>query len=460
MQWSRQQLSILAIVAITSFMGTFLISSINIALPAIEAEFSMHAVALSWIVTGFLLTTAILLLPMGRIADLSGVRRVFKSGLVLFTLSSLLCAYAPNGNWLIAFRLLQGMGAALTSTTGTAILVTAFPPQQKGRVLGISVAAVYIGLATGPFIGGYLTLLLGWRSIFLTSTVLGLLVIAVTWRYLGKDAATAPGILRKLRLKGSLFYIAGLSALVYGSSRIPDVSGWLLMLLGAVGLLLFWRSEARSDFPIFHTRLFTHNRLFAYSNFAALINYSSTFAIVFLLSLYLQKIQGLSPQTAGSILVAQPAMMALFSPLAGRLSERIQARYLATLGMSMCTVGLAAFAFLQANTPLPIIVGILLWVGLGFALFSSPNMNTIMSSVDRSAYAQASGTAATMRVVGQITSMTIATFFFALLLGKTQMEAADPKLFLQAQRQAFLVFAALGLAGIYFSWWRGRLDRQ
>ena len=460
MQWTRRQFSILAIVAITSFMGTFLISSINIALPAIEREFSMHAVALGWVVTAFLLSSATLLLPMGRIADLSGVRRIFKIGVSIFTLSSLLCAFAHSGNWLIAFRAVQGIGAALTSTTGTAILITAFAPNQKGRVLGISVAAVYIGLATGPFFGGLLTQTLGWRSVFISSFILGLIVMLITRRYLGKDEISDFNAFRKLRLWGSLFYIVGLSALVYGSSLIPETRGWLIMLLGALSFIIFWRFESRSEFPVFHTRLFTHNRLFAYSNIAALINYSSTFAIVFLLSLYLQKVKGLAPHAAGTVLVAQPIMMAVLSPLAGRLSERIQPRYLATMGMSICALGLAALSFLQADTPLPLIVGILLWVGLGFALFSSPNMNTIMSSVEANAYAQASGTAGTMRVVGQIVSMTIATFFFALHMGKTHMEEVANNDFMLAQHKAFVVFAVIALVGIYFSWYRGHLTRS
>nr|HPI36227.1 MFS transporter [Prolixibacteraceae bacterium] len=171
MEWTRQQVSLIAIVAVTAFMGTFLISSINIALPAIGKSFGLDAVALSWIVTSFLLSTAIFLLPVGRWGDLTGIRRIFKSGMVIFTLSSLLCGLAGSGFWLIAMRFLQGIGAAFTGTTGSAILVASFPPRYRGRVLGMSVSAVYLGLAFGPFAGGFLTQYLGWRSIFFISTV-------------------------------------------------------------------------------------------------------------------------------------------------------------------------------------------------------------------------------------------------------------------------------------------------
>ena len=459
MTWTRKQFSILAIVAITSFMGTFLISSINIALPAIEKSFGLDAVTLSWVITAFLLAMAIMLLPVGRWGDLTGIRRIFKAGVLLFTISSLLCAMAPSGLWLIIFRLMQGAGAALSSTTGPAILVSGFPIHQRGRVLGISTSAVYLGLAFGPFAGGLLTQSLGWRSIFYTSFIIGILVVSVTWIFLGKDNMPQDSQPKKINLKGLIFYIAGLISLVYGSSIIPETTGWLLMTTGVIALIIFWRIESRSANPVIQTDLFTKNRLFAFSNLAALINYSATFAIVFLLSLYLQKIQGLSPRDAGTILVAQPIMMAVFSPIAGRYSDKIQPRYLATVGMTMCMLGLAAFAFLNENTPLWGIIVLLIWVGLGFALFSSPNMNTIMSSVDKTKYGLASGTAATMRVVGQITSMTIATFFFALLFSGQAVDIIENKTFLTAMHYGFITFALIAVAGIWFSFSRGSIKR-
>ncbi|MFW6267524.1 MAG: MFS transporter [Marinilabiliaceae bacterium] len=460
MPWTRKQYSILAIVAITSFMGTFLISSINIALPSIEESFGMDAVTLSWVVTAFLLTMAIMLLPVGRWGDLSGIKRLFKAGVVIFTLASFLCALSPSGTWLIIFRLLQGGGAALTSTTGPAILVSTFPPHQKGRVLGISVSAVYLGLAFGPFFGGFLTQYLGWRSIFYTSMILGIMVSVITFLYLGRDEKKETAKDERMGLGGLIFYIVGLTAMVYGSSVIPDVKGWILIGAGLISLIIFWKVESRSSRPVINTRLFTQNRLFAYSNIAALINYSATFAIVFLLSLYLQKILNLSPREAGMTLVAQPVMMAVFSPLAGRMSDRIQPRYLATTGMAMCTLGLAAFAFLGPSTPIWVVIALLIWVGLGFAFFSSPNMNTIMSSVDRTKYGVASGTAATMRVVGQIASMTMATFFFALLFGGKTVEMVDADIFLKAMKYGFITFAVIATAGIYFSYYRGEIKRE
>jgi EmrB/QacA subfamily drug resistance transporter len=459
MNWSKKQISIVAIVAITSFMGTFLISSINIALPAIERSFGLDAVTLSWVVTSFLLATAMFLLPVGRWGDLTGIRRIFKVGVIIFTLSSLACGFAASGTMLIIFRFIQGIGAAFTSTTGPAILVSAFLPQFRGRVLGISVSAVYLGLSFGPFVGGFLTQYLGWRSIFFVASGLGIITSTVAFLFLGKDGIQDING-KKADFKGTVFYAAGLVALVYGSARIPATFGWLLMGGGNLLLVIFWIIESKSAFPVIETKLFTQNRLFAFSNLAALINYSATFAIVFLLSLYLQKISGMSPRDAGTILVAQPIMMAVFSPIAGRLSDRIQPRYLATLGMTMCTLGLAAFAFLSASTQVWQIVFVLIWVGLGFAFFSSPNINTIMSSVNKSQLGLASGTSATMRVIGQITSMTIATLFFAGLFGKMSVETVSNDIFLKALKWSFISFALISSVGIYFSFNRGRINRE
>lgn len=457
MSWTKSQRSALGIVAITSFLNPFLISSVNIALPTIEKAFNMNAVSLSWIITAFLLSTAILLLPLGRWADLAGIKKVFKHGVLVFSAATLLCALAPGGWFLIVFRFIQGIGGAMVMSTGPAILVSMFPPQQRGKVLGISVASVYLGLAMGPFFGGILTQQLGWRSIFYFSAFLGLGATTITFLYLGKDLPSETT--KKLSLRGSLVYAVALVLLVLGSSYIPSLTGWLFLVSGVILLILFFVIESRSSFPVVDTTLFTCNRLFAFSNMAALINYSATFAIVFLLSLYLQKIKQLTPQQAGTILLMQPLMMTIFSPIAGRLSDKIQPRYLATAGMTLCTLGLFAFGFLGENTSITVIVMLLMGLGLGFALFSSPNMNTIMSSVNKHQYGVASGISATMRIVGQMVSMTIVTFFYSIYFGVQQVANVPNEVFIRSTAATFLVFALISTSGIWFSFSRGNVKR-
>ena len=440
-------------------MGTFLISSINIALPAIEQSFGLNAISLSWVITAFLVATGIFLLPVGKWGDISGNVRLFKAGLIVFTLASVLCAVSPSGVWLIIARFVQGVGSAFTNTTGQAILVTNFPARNRGQVIGISVASVYAGLATGPFIGGFLTQALGWHSLFYVAAILGVLSTIIAFAFLEKDTHVPSGD-KKVNLRGTLFFVIGLVGLVYGSSHIPSAYGWGLMIFGIVMLVLFWIIESRLANPMFETRLFTHNKLFGFSNLAALINYTATSAIVFFLSLYLQKIQGLPPREAGAVIIAQPVMMAIFSPVVGRLSDRIQPRYFATLGMAMCSIGLFAMSFFTSSTPLWIIILVLVWEGLGFAFFSSPNMNTIMSSVDKSRYGQASGTASSMRIFGQIVGMTIVTFFFAFHFGSKAVTEVNDTIFLIAMKWGFVTFALISVVGIYFSFTRGNVERK
>lgn len=455
---NKKSLSILLVVAITSFMGTFLVSAVNIALPSIEHDFSLSALELSWIITSFILGMALFMMPSGVWGDNSDNRKLFKLGLIIFTLASAICFVAPNGTWLIAARFLQGIGTAFTGTTGQAILVSSFPPERRGRVLGISVSAVYTGLALGPLLGGIITQHLGWRLLFMIASIFGVFTYIISSIYL-KSEKNKSRVSNKNDWPGTVLFMTGLTTLVYGSSQIPSVTGWTLMAISLLLILLFWKIESRAENPLLNTSLFTKNRLFTYSNLSALINYTATFAIVFFLSLYLQKIQQLSPREAGAVIIAQPVMMAIFSPIVGRLSDKIQPRYFATLGMAMCSTGLAFFAFLSHDTPISYIVGVLIWVGLGFALFSSPNMNTIMSSVERRQYGQASGLASSMRVFGQIISMSIITLLISINFGSQSVEAVPDELFLNALKWGFIVFALIGIPGIYFSFFRGNVKK-
>ena len=176
-----------------------------------------------------------------------------------------MCGLAHSGVWLIVYRFFQGIGAAFTNTTGSALLVSSFPLRYRGRVLGMSVSAVYLGLAFGPFVGGMLTQYLGWRSIFLLAGILNIVTTLIAFLFLGKET---PGLLaiRKIGLQGTFFYMAGLVAMVVGSSRIPSPAGWMLMGCGLLLLVGFWFLEQRSPMPVIDTTLFTRNRLFCFSN--------------------------------------------------------------------------------------------------------------------------------------------------------------------------------------------------
>jgi EmrB/QacA subfamily drug resistance transporter len=446
-----------ALIAATlaAFLTPFMGSSTNLALPSLGQEFSMNAVLLSWTQTSYLLAAAIFLVPLGRISDIYGRKRVFLYGTTLFTAASLLTGIAPSAAVLILGRILQGIGSAAIFGTSVAILTSVYPPGERGRVLGINVAAVYIGLSVGPLLGGLMTENLGWRSIFYAMVPLGMIVIAFTlWRLKG-EWAEAQG--EAFDLAGSIIYALALVALMYGLSLLPGPLGAVLIAASVAGLGIFVAWELRSRTPVLNIHLFAHNRPFAFSNLAALINYSATSAVTFLLSLYLQYIKALTPQQAGLVLIAQPIVQAAFSPVAGRLSDRIEPRIVASLGMAITAIGLGLLILISATTPLWAIVARLLLLGFGFALFSSPNMNAIMGSVDRLFYGIASGTLATMRLIGQMLSQGIATLLFALFIGRVEITPEAYPLFLASARMAFTVFAALCVGGIFASLTRGKI---
>jgi EmrB/QacA subfamily drug resistance transporter len=447
----------LVVATLSSFMTPFMGSSINVALPAIAKEFKMDAVVLSWIPTSYLLATAVSLVPFGRLADIHGRKRIYTYGIFLFTLFSFLCTMSPSVPYLIFFRILQGIGSAMIFATGIAILTSVFPPQQRGRVLGINVAAVYIGLSLGPFLGGFLTEQLTWRAVFLAHIPLGLIILALLLWKVKPEWAEARG--EPFDLTGSLIYAVAITGLVYGMSLLPHLESLWIMLFGFSGLLGFIAWETKTKKPVFDLELFKTNRVFAFSNLAALINYSATFAITFLLSLYLQQIRAYSPQGAGLILVAQPVVMALLSPMAGRFSDRIEPRIVASLGMILTSLGLFLFVLLEQESSLQGIILRLVLLGVGFALFSSPNTNAIMGSVERRFYGIASGSVSTMRVLGMMISMGIATVLFALFIGRVQITPEYHPALMRSIKTAFLIFAVLCLGGVFASMVRGNLRK-
>ncbi|MCU0275352.1 MAG: MFS transporter [Acidobacteria bacterium] len=449
------QRTALLVTTLSSLLTPLMASAINVALPAIGREFAMGAVTLGWVASAYLLAAAAFLLPFGRLADITGRKRVFTIGTVVFSAASLLAGLAPDAPFFLLARLLQGMGGAMIFGTGVAILTSVFPPQRRGWVLGINVGATYAGLSLGPFIGGLLTHHWGWRWVFLLNVPLGLLVLAAVRLRLKPEWADCRG--EPFDWAGSLAYSAVLTAFMLGFTWLPGVRGALMLLGAAAAFPLFILWESRSAHPIFQARLVRGNTVFAFSNLAALVNYSATFAIGFLLSLYLQYIKGFSPRTAGLVLVAQPVVMALFSPLAGRLSDRHEPRIVASLGMALCAAGLLLFSWLKPESGLGAILANLMLVGLGFALFSSPNTNAIMGAVERRQYGVASATLATMRMVGQMLSMGIATLVFSLFIGPARIAPANYPLFLKSMRVSFLVFFALCCGGVFFSLARGRV---
>ncbi|NJK94487.1 MAG: MFS transporter [Bacteroidales bacterium] len=270
------------------FMG----SALNLALPIIAKDFSLDAITLSWVVSIFLLSSAILPVPFSKLADRIGRKKIFITGIIIFMISTMLCGLSNSGTTLIISRFFQGVGASMMFATNMAILTSVFPPNERGKALGINTAVVYISLSSGPFIGGILTHYFGWRSIFMVTVAVGLLVLLGLF-LLVKEEWKEPDQ-KAFDWTGAILYGSGLSALMYGFSNLPDLFSFGLIATGMTLLVVFVLYEKKIPFPVMHVRLFWENKVFGFASSASLINYAATYAITFLLSLYLQYIRGLT----------------------------------------------------------------------------------------------------------------------------------------------------------------------
>jgi MFS family permease len=364
--------------------------------------------------------------------------KIFMYGIFIYSISSFFSAFSFSAILLIILRILQGVGGAMIFSTVIAILILAYPINERGKALGINIAATYLGLSLGPFLGGFLIQYFGWRSIFITNMFLGLIIIILTiwkireeWIEIKKE---------RFDFIGSIIYSLVIIAIIYGFSLLSTILGMLLVLIGVLGILIFIKWEKKVTYPVLNINLFKNNIVFTFSNIAALINYSATFAVSFLLSLYLQYIKGFDPQNAGLILVSQPIVQAIFSPFAGKLSDKIEPRIIASIGMMITTIGLYSLIFLNEKTLLEFIIASLILLGFGFALFSSPNTNAIMSSVERKFYGVTSAILATMRSIGQTFSMGISTLIFTIYIGNVQITQEYYPFFLESIKVAFTIF--------------------
>ena len=449
------QRTALTIVCLGAFITPLMLSAVNVAIPTIAQGLKMDAITASWVPLAYLLSSGVFLLPFGRLGDMYGRKKMFLSGMTTVTVASILASFAQSALLLILCRALQGMGAAMLFGTGIAILSSVYPPEKRGKVLGLSVSSVYLGLTCGPFAGGWVTQQFGWRSVFvfhipvvLLVIILGLINLKGEWR--GPEG-------QKFDIPGALIYGAAVIALMYGFSILPALSGFALILLSGIGFAVFFRYEKSLQYPLFNVNLFSGNPVLTWSCVAALIMYSSTFSVTFLMSLYLQNIREFTPQLAGLIMISQPLVMTLFSPVAGRMSDHYEPRLIASSGMGLTAIGLAMLAVAGPLTQTELIVLTLMLVGFGFSLFSSPNTNAILSSVDKKYLGAASGTVATMRVVGQMFSMGIVTLVFALMLGPVQFSPEQHGQLLASINASFIAASALCFIGVYFSLKRGNL---
>ena len=445
---------IIAMVIVNSFTTPLTLSAANVALPTIADHFALSATMLSWVPMAYLMASAMFILIFGRLADQYGRMRLFLIGTAAMALSSAFTGLAMNSAMLFGGRFLQGVSAAMLYATHMAIVASAFPPNQRGKALGIVISTVYVGLMAGPILGGVVTDQFGWRANFFLQIPLSLLVLLVG---LLRPRGDWAGEKVAFDFPGAALFCLAILLLCLGASQLPSVASAVLLLGFAVSIVAYVRHANAVANPLWDVGLFFRNSIFTRSCGASLIMYTATYANIVLLSLYLQELKALSASEAGLVLIVQPAAMAVLSPIAGRLSDWGEPRVLASAGMMLTVIGLLLLSTLDADSALSTVAIALVLNGTGFGLFTSPNSNAIMSSVERKDYGAASATIATTRVLGQLSSMVLVALAMSLMIGERLIDASTRPQLEQAIQLTFGVAAAICVPGILLSMLRGRM---
>ena len=453
-EYSLQRITLI-MVLLNAFTTPLMLSAVNVALPSIAIDLSMNAVLLSWIPMAYLMASAMFVLIFGRLADMLGRKRIFLIGTTSVILSSILAAFAESGFTLISARFLQGVSAAMLYATQVAIVSSVFPPARRGQAIGLTVSTIYLGLTVGPLLGGYVIDQFGWRASFLMHIPLAVIVLFIGLTFVKSEWASDER--GSFDLFGALIYAVSIFIVCLGVSYLPSLISFIFLFVAFIGFVFFFLFERVHKHPIFDVSLFFTHRVFTFSCLASLIIYTATFANVVQVSLYLQYLKGLSATTAGFVMMCQPLTMALFSPLAGRLSDRFEPKHIATTGMFISCLGLLLLSNLKTDSNLDYLIFALVTTGLGFSLFSSPNVNAIMGSVEKRSYGSVNGVMATMRIVGQMSSMVLVTLMFALMIGSVEITPENYPTLEKAIRMTFTIAAILCVPGLYFSMARGRV---
>lgn len=452
---------VLAIAIFGQFMGPFDGSIVNLAIPSIGKNLGGNISSLSWIITGYLIIFATFNLSAGRLADIRGRKNTFALGIAVFIIASVLCGFAPSVNDLIATRVVQALGASMMSGNAVALLSTFYAPSERGRALGISTASTYTGLSLGPSAGGFLIQYLGWRSIFFVNVPVGIVVLLIALFMISGELPK--GKLETFDVRGSVIYAVAISMSLLGIGYLSNSLevGLPILFLGIVSLVAFVLVESRTEHPLLDLRLFAKNRMFTLTNITTFLNFVSTFGISFIMSLYLRVGLGYSPSLAGLVLLAQPLVTVIFSPVGGYLSDRVEPRYQVSAAVAVMSLSIASLSTLGLHsTPMEIIVR-LAFLGLGSGFFNAPNTNAVMSTVTRFQYGVASGVQNTMRSTGQAISLVLVTYILSTSLhenvsSNSALQYVAPDLLVAGVRTALIVLAIINALGIFTSLKRGK----
>ena len=441
----------LASVGLVMMICSLALSAVNIAIPRIAEDLQASALAVSWIPVAMLWGNVVFLLPIGRIADIVGRKRVFVAGMLLFILSSL-CVLLPQSiGTLLVIRVVQGISSSMVYGTSMAIIGVVYANSNRGQALGIAASSVYLGLTLGPLVGGWLTEHWGWKSVFWVPVPILLLCLVALLSYVKGDWKSE--LKAQFDWQGSLIFAAWVSAFMLGLSRLTD---WRFALLAILGLVFVWH-QSKIDSPLLRLSALRANRIFNRSLLSAFFIYGSSFSMVFLLSLYLQYIHQLSPSEAGQIVLIQTLIMMVLAPITGRLSDRFEPRILSTFGCLLFVIGYAMLFRLDMNTSLHYVMLALVFLGLGFGFFSSPNNNAAIGSVPADKLSIAAVLLNLARTMGNMISSAIVMTLFSITMGGAAITSALYPQLLLVIKITMILSMCYALIAATFSYRRGTI---
>ena len=449
--------------------------SVLIALPGIESHFDATLESVQWVVVAYALVISVLLLPMGRLGDVIGRRRVYMIGTAIFVVGSLGATLSPTLGVLIAMRVLQGIGAGMVQGCGMGMMIAAFPDSERGKALGTHLSIVGLGAIAGPAIGGFLVAWLGWQWVFFINVPTGCLVLALSWFVLERGAGAG----QYRRGQGTSFDWTGAAVsgvfllillLVVGNG---NGLGWQSapVIIGAVAVVLllaffiWW--ELRVGSPMLELRLFA-NRIFGMGAAAAWLSFFGSSAARFMMPFYLQRVLGYAPEQVGLMMIPAAVCMVILGPLSGRLSDRFGWQALTVGGSALTAAGAFVLAFgIQESSPVWFVIGTMMMQSSGTGLFNSPNNSSIISVVDRSRYGVVSALTQLIRNSANVVSVAVATTIVVSTMAtygvEPKLEAVNPEVataFVAGLRWAFMAMGC-GLATSFaISLYRAVATRQ
>ena len=415
-QSSRKWL-VMASVASGVFLATIDGSIVNVALPTLERDLNTQFSAVQWVVLGYLLTIATLMLGIGRLADMIGKKHLYLTGFLIFTLGSAACGLSNSIGMLIGFRVFQAIGGALMMALGMAIVTEAFPPRQRGMVLGVTGLMVSIGAVSGPTIGGLLLGTLSWHWIFFVNLPIGVIGLLMVWRFVPNHRPEG-GEKFDFAGAGAMFIVllSLLLGLTLGQNQgFTSLPVLVLFVVFVISLVAFIRIERHSEQPMVDLSLFSSN-LFSVNLITGFLTFVCSAGTVLLMPFFLQNIMLFSPEKAGLLLAVVPLSMGLIAPLSGTLSDRFGTRLLTVVGLAMLLVGYLAVSTLTTSISILGYIVRFIPVGLGMGIFQSPNNSAIMGAAPRNRLGVASGLLSLTRTVGQTSGIAILGAIWASLV--------------------------------------------